>query len=95
MALALKHQTPAQFAARFWRRVIEEYQSGNTARYEYMIWWIWRKVQDGDITINDARLAFNAAYGRSLNLSQWNNLITTRLVPIKDRYLARISEASL
>jgi hypothetical protein len=52
-------------------------------------------VQAGDITSNEARLSFNAAYGRNLNTTQWNNFTTTRLVPIRDRYQAMLDEGDL
>jgi len=95
VALPLQHQTAAQFAARFWDRVRAARASGNLAEWERLIWWVWSKVQAGDLTNDQVRVSFNAAYGRSLTLAQWNTLVSTRLVPIKDRYLARIAEADL
>lgn len=95
MALNLKHQTAAQFAARFWGRVREAKNSGDQVEFARLITWIWQKVQDGDLTSNDVRLSFNAAYGRNLTVAQWNSFVTTRLVPIKDRYLAMRAEADL
>ena len=94
MALVLRHQTAAQFAARFWAKVKDAYQN-DRPEFERLVWRIWRWVQDGDLTNDQVRLSFNAAFGRSLNTSQWNSFVTARLVPIKDRYLARLAEAEL
>ena len=95
MALNLKHQTPAEFAARFWAKLKTSYQNGDKLTYHRMVWWIWARVQSGDFTNAQVRLTFNAAYGRSLNTAQWNNLVTTRIVPAKDRYLAMLAEGAL
>lgn len=95
MALNLKHQTAAQFAARFWTKLRSAYQSGDKLTYHRMVWWIWSKVQSGDLTNDQVRQSFNAAYGRSLTLAQWNTLVTNRFVPIKDRYLAWLAEGDL
>ena len=95
MALTLKHQTAGQFAARFWSRVQAAHRSGDKLAYHRLVWWVWTRIQAGDLTSNDVRLSYNAAYGKSLNSTQWNNLVTTRLVPIKDRYLALLAEADL
>ena len=95
MALDLKHQTPAEFAARFWARVQAARAAGDTYTWHRLIWWVWSKVQSGDLTSDQVRLSFNNAFNRSLNATQWNTLVTTKLVPIKDRYLAMIAEADL
>ena len=101
MALVLKHQTAAQFAARFWVRMTEAHalaKAGNVeaaARRDKLVWRIWRWIQDGALTSDQVRLSFNAHFGRSLNTTQWNNLVTTRLVPMKDRHLAALAEADL
>ena len=88
MALNLQHQTLADFGIRFWQNARAAYDSGDKAKYHRMIWWLWQKIQDGDITSAQARTAYNAAFGKSLDASQWNTLVTNRFVPIKDRYLA-------
>jgi hypothetical protein len=95
MALDLKHQTAAQFAARFWSRLRAAYQAGDKLTYHRMVWWIWACVQDGSLTSDQVRLSFNNAYGRSLNTTQWNTFVTSKLVPIKDRYLAFLAESDL
>ena len=95
MALDLKHQTTVQFAARFWAKLKTAYQAGDKLIYHRMIYWIWSKVQDGNLTNDQVRVSFNTAYGRSLTLAQWNTLVSTRLVPVKDRYLAMLAESDL
>lgn len=95
MALNLQHQTPAQFAARFWAKVRAAYQSGAKFEFARLIWWLYNRVQAGDVSNNDARLSFNAAYGRNLDSTQWTAFVTTRLLPIRDRYQAMIDEADL
>ena len=94
MALVFQHQTAAQFAARFWARVKLAHRN-DRPEFERLVWWIWSKVQAGDLTNDQVRQSFNAAFGRSLTLAQWNSFVTSRLVPIKDRYLARLAEAEL
>ena len=88
MALDLKHQTAEQFAARYWQRVRDAYRAGDKLRYHFLIWWLWDKIQAGDITSNQARLSFNAAYGKALTVTQWQTFVADKLLPIKDRYLA-------
>ena len=107
MALTLRHQTAAQFAARFWAKLRALYVASTASglsdsakteaktEYSRMIWWLYGKVQAGDLTTNDVRLSFNAAYGRSLTLAQWNTFVTSTLKPIRDRYQAMLDEADL
>ena len=92
MALVLNHQTAAEFASRFWARASSAYQSGDKFVYHRLIWWVWARIQAGDLTSDQVRLSYNAYFGKSLNVSQWNSLVTTKFVPIKDRYLAMIAE---
>lgn len=95
MALNLHHQTEAQFADRFWERLRRMYNEGNKVEFAKMIWWLYGRVQAGDLTSNQVRLSFNAAYNRSLNTSQWNSFITNTLAPIRDRYQAIMDQADL
>jgi hypothetical protein len=95
MALSLKYQTAQEFAARFWARLKAAYQAGDRLTYHRMVYWIWARVQDGSLTNDAVRQSFNAAYGRSLTLAQWNSFVSSRLVPIKDRYLAFLAEGDL
>lgn len=95
MALDLRHQTAAQFAARFWAKLRAAYAAGDKIAYGRMIWWLYGKVQAGNLTTNDVRVSFNAAYGRALTLAQWNTFVTSTLKPIRDRYQAMLDEADL
>lgn len=91
MALNLQHQTPEQFAARFWRMASEAYRAGDKLKYCKLIWWIWTRIQAGDITSNQVRLAYNSYFGKSLDATQWNTLVTSKFIPLKDQYLALIA----
>lgn len=95
MALDLKYQTEAQFADRYWAKVRDAYRLGNKLRFAFLIWWLYERVQAGDVTSNQVRLSFNAAYGRSLNSTQWNSFVTSTLAPIRDRYQAMLDQADL
>jgi hypothetical protein len=95
MALNLNPQTAAQFASRFWRRVQSAYQSNDKLTYHRLIYWVWTKIQAGDLTSDQVRLSYNSEFNKSLNTTQWNNLVTTRFVPMKDRYLALLVEGEL
>ena len=95
MALTLHHQTSAQFAARFWARLRAAYAAGDKIAYSRMVWWLYGKVQAGDLTTNDVRVSVNAAYGRALTVAQWNTFVTNTLKPIRDRYQAMLDEADL
>ena len=95
MALNLKHQTAAQFAARFWRRLDNAMQSDDKLTYHRMVWWIWTKVQDGSFTNDQVRQSYNAHHNRNLTLAQWNTIVTNRMIPIKDRYVAFLAESQL
>lgn len=94
MAINLHHQTVVQFATRFWAKAKTAYLS-DRPEFERLVWWIWARIQDGSFTNDQVRQSFNAAFGRSLTLAQWNSYVTSRLIPIKDRYLARIGEGEL
>lgn len=93
MALNLQHQTAAQFAARYWATLRAAYEADDRLKYHKMVWWIWARIQAGDLTSDQVRLSYNAYFGKSLSVAQWNTLVTTRFIPIKDRYLAWLSES--
>ena len=95
MSLTLEHQTADQFAYRFWARVKAAYQRGDKHEFARLVWWVWSRVQAGDLTSDQVRLSFNTAYNRSLNTSQWNTFVTGTLIPIKDKYLAIRDQANL
>ena len=95
MALPLVHNTEAQFAALYWARVRLRYQQGEKFRFARLIWQLANWVQAGEITSNQVRLSFNAAYNRSLNTAQWNSFVTNTLLPIRDRYQAMLDQGDL
>jgi hypothetical protein len=66
MALLLKHQTAAQFIARF----REAYRNSDRERVIQLARFIISRIQAGDITDAQARNAFG------LNTTQWNALKT-------------------
>jgi len=96
MALNLQHQTTEQFAARFWARVRAAYNAGgNNLEFCRLIWWVWNQIQIGNLTSAQVRLSFNAAYGRSLTVAQWNTLVTNKLIPAKDKWLGILAQEDL
>ncbi len=62
MPLALKHQTAAQFIARF----REAYRSADKDRLAKLCKWLRARIAAGDITDTQARNAFG------LTVNQWN-----------------------
>ena len=99
MALNLQHQTAAEFAYRFWERLDAAFRSGDKFQYHLLIWWVWDRIQSGDLTnvqVRDSFNAWRADNGKAqLNPAQWNTLVQNRFIPIKDRYLALIAEGEL
>ena len=95
MAISFQHQTAGEFGARFWARVKAAHRAGDKLAYHYLIWWIWTQVQAAGLTNDQVRVSFNAAFVRSLTLAQWNTLVTTRFIPMKDRYIAWLAENGL
>lgn len=95
MALNLRHQTAAQFAARFWKRV-RDAQHSNKMEFHRLMWLLWRLVdQTGDITAAQARNSYNVAFGKNLTAGQWATLWTSRVIPAKDRHLALLAEGAI
>jgi len=94
MALDLKHQTLAEFAARFWERVRIAQNTDKLAFCELM-YWLERRLDAGDITDAQARVSFNAAFNRSLTAGQWTTLRNNRIIPAHDRYAAILAEGAL
>ena len=95
MAIILRHQTAAQFAERFWAKLRVAYAAGDKLTYGRMIWWLYTKVQAGDLTTDDVRISFNNAYSRSLTIAQWNTFVTNNLKPIRDAYQAVLDKGEL
>lgn len=77
MALALKHQTPTQFLARF----RERYRKAEREECARMAAWLYDHYQAGGFTAAQLRAAFG------LNNSQLNALVT-RIQTLRDHWLA-------
>lgn len=84
MALALKHQTAAEFIARF----REAYRNADKERLARLAKWLMARIAAGDITDAQARNAFN------LTVAQWGTLKTkvTNLVANYDAVQAAKGE---
>jgi hypothetical protein len=95
MPLSLSHQTAAEFAARFWKRVIAAKQASNQVEYCRLLHWLTEKLVAGDITDAQARTSFNTAFGRTLTAGQWTTLRSNRITPAHDRYAAMLAEGGL
>ena len=91
MALNLRHQTAAQFAAKFWARV----QAADKMEFAKLMYWLERRLVAGDLTDAQARVSFNTAFGRSLTAGQWTTLRANRVTPAHDRYAAMLAEGVL
>ena len=91
MALNLRHQTPAQFAAKFWERV----RAADKLEFSRLMYWLTRRIVAGDLTDLQARNSFNTAFGRSLTAQQWTTLRASRITPAHDRYAAMLAEGDL
>lgn len=95
MPLNLRHQTAAEFGARFWLAVRSAQQDRDKARLHRLVWWLLTSIAAGDITDSGARATFNTAFDRSLTAAQWTNFKTSKLQPMADRYAALVSEPDL
>jgi hypothetical protein len=91
----LVQQTTAQFAARFWTRLQAAFDSGDKIEYCRLIWWLYNRIQAGSLTSDQVRQSYNTFYSKNLNTTQWNNLVTSRFVPARDRYQAMLNEAQV
>lgn len=94
MALILNHQTPAEFAERFWNKLLSA-QRFDKFVFSKLCYWLIERINAGDITDNQARNSFNNVFGRNLTIIQWTTFKTNRLIPAHDRYAAMINEADL
>ena len=77
MALNLKHQTAAQFAA----RLRERYRNASREECARIATWILNRIEAGDITDAQVRTAFG------LTVTQYNNL-KTRMTNLRTNWLA-------
>ena len=91
MALNLRHQTPAELAARFWERV----RAADKQEFSRLMYWLTRRLVAGDLTDLQARTSFNTAFGRSLTAQQWTTLRANRITPAHDRWAAILAEGEL
>ena len=78
MALNLRYQTPAQFAA----RLRERFRTAEREECARIAHWIINRIAAGDFTENQVRAAFG------LTTTQWNTLKTTKLQPLRDAWAA-------
>lgn len=101
LPLVLAEQTKEEFAEMFWQYVMNLYQDAQAGNddarglYDRAIWWLYQRIQAGDITSNQARLTFNSTFERTLTAGQWNTFVTDRLLPIVNRYQSSLDEAPL
>lgn len=91
----LLHQTAAEFASRFWARVLSARARGDQFEYGRLLWWLTQRLVAGSITDAQARGSFNSAFGRSLTAGQWTTLRSARITPAHDRYAAMLAETDL
>ena len=77
MALNLKHQTPAQFAARF----RERFRNSSNSEGARLASWLVDRVQAGDITREQMQTAFG------LSAAQWDTL-RNKLATLKTNWVA-------
>lgn len=91
MALNLRHQSAAQFAAKFWARV----QAADKLEFAKLMYWLTRRIVAGDLTDAQARVSFNTAFNRTLTAGQWTTLRSSRITPAHDRYAAILAEGEL
>lgn len=78
MALQLRHQTAAQFAA----RLREQFRSAEREERARIAHWIMRRIAVGDVTENQVRNAFG------LTTQRWNTLKANKLEPLRDAWAA-------
>lgn len=78
MALSLRHQTAAQFAA----RLRERFRDAERTECARIAHWIMRRIAVGDVTENQVRNAFG------LTVQQWNALKANKLEPLRDAWAA-------
>ena len=77
MALDLKHQTAAQFVARF----RERYRNAEKEECARMAAWLYDHYQAGDFTATQLRNAFG------MNTTQFNNFVA-KVLTLRDQWIA-------
>ena len=94
--LTFIESTPAEFATYFWTILRRAFWQNDKPLYHKMVWRLWKWVTDGKLTNEQVRVSFNNYFGTNYaSGSQWNTFIQNRMVPIKDRYLAMMSETEM
>lgn len=92
-------QTAQEFAFRYWARLFAAYIGGDKYTYHRYVWRGWKWINDGHVTSVQMRNSYNAwrtSEGKpTLDAADWTTMVNTRLIPIKDRYLALIGEGEL
>lgn len=78
MALDLKHQTAAQFVARF----RERYRNAEHEECARMAAWLYDRYQAGDVTATQIRNAFN------LNTQAKWDAFRNKILALRDAWLA-------
>lgn len=76
MALVLRYQTAAQFAA----RLRAKWRESSRAECARIAWWMMQRVQAGDVTQAQLRNAFD------LTQAQWNSLRDNKLIPLANAW---------
>jgi hypothetical protein len=92
--ISLQHQTNAEFADAFWGAVDATW-SGDKLVYARLLWWLYEEVLHGWLTSDAVRASYNLHFGKSLNTTQWNALVSSRIAPAHDRYAAMLVEESV
>ena len=77
MALVLRHQTKAQFAA----RLRERYRNASREQAAHIATWMLNSIEAGDITDLQVRTAFNLTSG------QWTTL-KAKMTTLRTNWLA-------
>jgi hypothetical protein len=96
MALVLKHQTAAQFAARVWSALRSAQSSGAEAdklRADRICWRLYGWYLSGDFTAAELRATYNTFFGAALTQTQFNNTVVPKLLAARDRYQAALDAA--
>ena len=98
MALPLKHQTMAQFAARIWAKLRAAQTSGSETdklRADRICWRLYGWYQAGELTVPELRSSYNAFFGTSLNATQFNDNVLTKLLAARNRYQAALDASTV
>ncbi len=101
MALNLRHQTPQQFATRFWLQMQANYAAGQAGNEDAKVqfcrgaWKLSGWIAAGDVTSDQARQSYNTVFGTNLNTTQWNNTKVPILTAARDKYQAILDQQAI